>query len=56
MKGAIPMLYTIAVILFLAWLLGPVGIYGIGAFVHMLPVVAIVILLVALRSGRRTPA
>jgi asparagine N-glycosylation enzyme membrane subunit Stt3 len=55
-KGAIAMLYTIAVILLIAWLLGFVGIYTIGAFVHVLLVVAIVLFLVGLLSGRRTLA
>jgi len=48
------MLYTIAVILFVAWLLGIVGLYTVGAFVHVLLVVAIVLFLVGLLSGRRT--
>jgi uncharacterized membrane protein YtjA (UPF0391 family) len=48
------MLYTIAVILLIAWLLGIVGIYTVGAFVHVLLVVAIVLFLVELMSGRRT--
>jgi asparagine N-glycosylation enzyme membrane subunit Stt3 len=52
-KGAIAMLYTIAVILLIAWLLGFVGIYTIGSFVHVLLVVAIVLFLVGLLSGRR---
>ena len=47
------MLYTIAVILVVAWLLGLVGIYTIGSFVHVLLVVAIVLFLVGLLSGRR---
>jgi hypothetical protein len=47
------MLYTLAVILFIAWLLGVVGTYTIGAFVHMLLVIAIVLFLVGLLSGRR---
>jgi len=34
------MLYTLAVILLIAWLLGVVGTYTIGAFVHVLLVVA----------------
>ena len=34
------MLYTIAVILLIAWVLGLVGIYTIGAFVHVLLVTA----------------
>ena len=50
------MLYTIAVVLLIAWLLGIVGIYTIGAFVHVLLVVAIVLFLVGLVSGRRTLA
>jgi hypothetical protein len=47
------MLYTIAVILFVLWLLGLVGGYAIGAFVHVLLVVAVVLVLVQLLSGRR---
>ena len=47
------MLYTIAVILLIAWLLGIVGAYTIGAFIHVLLVVAIVLFLVGLVSGRR---
>jgi hypothetical protein len=48
------MLYTLAVILLIAWLLGVVGTYTIGAFVHVLLVVAIVLFLVGLLSGRET--
>ena len=47
------MLFTIAVILLVAWLLGLVGVYTIGAFVHVLLVAAIVLFLVGLLSGRR---
>ena len=47
------MLYTIAAILLLAWLLGIVGIYTIGAFVHVLLVIAIVMFVVGVLSGRR---
>jgi len=50
------MLYTIAVVLLIAWLLGFVGIYTIGSFVHVLLVVALVLFLVGLLSGRRTLA
>ena len=50
------MLYTLPVILLIAWLLGFVGIYTIGSFVHVLLVVAIVLFLVGLLSGRRTLA
>jgi uncharacterized membrane protein YtjA (UPF0391 family) len=47
------MLYNIAVILLVAWLLGFLGIYTIGAFVHVLLVVAIALFLVGLLRGRR---
>ena len=47
------MLYTIAVILLILWLLGFVSGYTIGAFIHVLLVVAIVLFLVGLLSGRR---
>ena len=48
------MLYTLAVILIIAWLLGIVGTYTIGAFVHVLLVVALVLFLVGVVSGRRS--
>jgi len=48
------MLYTIAVILLIAWLLGLVGTYTVGAFVHVLLVVALVLFVVGLLSGRHT--
>jgi hypothetical protein len=48
------MLYTIAVILVIAWLLGLVGTFAIGPLVHVLIVVAVVLFLVGLLSGRRT--
>jgi Family of unknown function (DUF5670) len=47
------MLLTLAVILLIAWLLGVVGTYTIGAFVHVLLVIAIVLVLVNFISGRR---
>ncbi|MEO8481670.1 MAG: lmo0937 family membrane protein [Acidobacteriota bacterium] len=48
------MLYTIAVILLVLWLLGMVSGYTIGAFIHVLLVIAIVLFLVGLITGRRT--
>jgi hypothetical protein len=48
------MLYILAVILLVAWLLGIVGTYTIGAMVHFLLVAAIVLFLIGLLSGRRT--
>jgi asparagine N-glycosylation enzyme membrane subunit Stt3 len=50
------MLYTIAVLLLIAWLLGIVGTYTIGTFVHVLLVVAVVLFLAGLLNGRRSPA
>jgi hypothetical protein len=50
------MLFTLAVILLIAWLLGVVGTYTIGAFVHVLLVVAVVLFLVGLITGRETIA
>ena len=47
------MLYTLAVILLVMWLLGLVSGYTIGAFIHVLLVIAIVLFLVGLVSGRR---
>lgn len=46
------MLYTIAVILLVLWLLGLVTSYTIGGFIHILIVVAVVLVLVRLISGR----
>lgn len=48
------MLYTLALILFLAWLLGLVGVYTIGSIVHVLLVIALVLFLVGIISGRQT--
>jgi hypothetical protein len=47
------MLYTIAVILLIAWVLGLVGTYTIGAFLHVLLVIALVLFVVGLLTGRR---
>ena len=46
------MLYTIAVILLILWLLGLVTSYTLGGFIHILLVVAIVIVLVRIIQGR----
>jgi asparagine N-glycosylation enzyme membrane subunit Stt3 len=46
------MLFTLAVILLIAWLLGVVGTYTIGAFVHVLLVIAIVLFIVGLLTRR----
>ena len=47
------MLYTIAVILLVLWVLGLVSSYTMGGFIHILLVIAIVMVLVNLISGRR---
>lgn len=46
------MLYTIAVILIILWLLGLVTSYTVGGFIHILLVVAVIMILVKLISGR----
>lgn len=47
------MLWTIFVILVVLWLLGLVTSYTLGGFIHLLLVVAVVILIFRLLSGRR---
>jgi len=47
------MLYTIAVILIVLWLLGFVTSYTMGGVIHILLVIAIVMILVNLIRGRR---
>ena len=46
------MLYTIAVVLIILWLLGLVTSYTIGGFIHILLVVAVSMILLRLISGR----
>lgn len=47
------MLYTIAVVLLILWLLGFVSGYTIGSFIHVLLAIALVLFVVGLVSGRR---
>jgi len=47
------MLWTIFVILLILWLLGVVSSYTLGGFIHILLVIAFVVLLINLISGRR---
>ena len=47
------MLWTIAVILIIMWLLGLVTSYTMGGFVHILLVVAVIVVLVNIIQGRR---
>ena len=47
------MLYTLAVVLIVLWLLGLVTSYTMGGFIHILLVVAVVMILVNIIQGRR---
>jgi hypothetical protein len=47
------MLYTIAVILLILWLLGLVSAYTLGGFIHILLVLAIIMILIRVISGRK---
>jgi hypothetical protein len=47
------MLLTIGVILIILWLLGLVTSYTFGGFIHILLVIAVVVILVRIISGRR---
>jgi hypothetical protein len=46
------MLYTIALVLIILWLLGLVTAYTLGGFIHILLVIAIVMVLLRVISGR----
>lgn len=48
-----PMLYTVAIVLLILWLLGIVSSYTLGGFIHILLVVALIVILVNVISGRR---
>ena len=52
-KGA-GMLWTIFVVLLILWLLGLVSSYTLGGFIHILLVLALVVLVINLLSGRRS--
>lgn len=47
------MLYTIAIVLILLWLLGLVSSYTISGFIHLLLVIAVILLLVRIIRGDR---
>jgi len=51
-KGSMPMLWAIVAILVILWLLGFVA-HIAGAFIHLLLVIAVIVLIVQLVSGRR---
>ena len=47
------MLWTIFVILLVLWLVGFIGFHVVGAYIHILLVIALVVLVIQLISGRR---
>ncbi|WP_150118914.1 lmo0937 family membrane protein [Collimonas fungivorans] len=47
------MLYTIAVVLVILWLIGLVTSYTIGGFIHILLVVAIIMVLLRIINGQK---
>ena len=47
------MIYTIAVVLVVLWLLGLVTSYTMGGFIHVLLVLAVIVVLVKVIQGRR---
>ena len=47
------MLYTIAVVLIILWALGLVSSYAMGGFIHVLLVIAVVVILLRVISGRK---
>ena len=47
------MLWTIFVILLVLWLLGYIGFHVLGGFIHLLLVIALVVLIIQLITGRR---
>jgi len=48
------MLYTLAIVLIVLWLLGLVSAYTMGGFIHILLVVAVVMILMNLINGRKS--
>jgi hypothetical protein len=50
----VSVLWTIFVILLIAWMLGLVGVYQIGSLIWLLLVAAVIVLILQLATGRRT--
>jgi fatty acid desaturase len=48
-----PMLWTLFVILLIAWLVGLIGFHVVAWYIHLLLVLALVVLVIQLISGRR---
>jgi hypothetical protein len=53
-ERTVTMLYTIAVVLLILWLLGLVTSYTLGGFIHILLVIALVVVLLGFIGGRRS--
>jgi hypothetical protein len=47
------MLETIAAVLIILWLLGLVGGYALGGFIHVLLVIALIVIVIRVIQGRR---
>jgi len=47
------MLYTVAVVLIILWLIGFISSYTMGGFIHVLLIIAIVVILVNVINGRK---
>jgi len=47
------MLYTIAVVLLILWILGLATSYTLGGFIHILIVIAVVVVLMRIITGRK---
>jgi hypothetical protein len=47
------MLWTVAILLLVLWILGVVSSYTLGGFIHILLVIAVVIVLIRIIQGRR---
>lgn len=52
-EESMDLLWTLAVILLVLWLLGLVTSYTMGGFIHILLVVALVVVLIRVVQGRR---
>ena len=52
-EESLNMLWTITIILFILWILGLVSSYTLGGWIHILLVLAIIVLIFNLLSGRR---
>jgi uncharacterized membrane protein len=53
LSGEKRMLWTITIVLFVLWLLGMVSSYTMGGWIHILLVLAVIVLIFNLLSGRR---